>query len=114
MHCLPTFFEQIGPDILNPRNKETRAGSTPISLEVVRAGARGLLSMVYVPFDLIGKPAAEIARERASRLDAKSPPPSRAPDDQIRGGWEEDQRFRYLRVDFARSAFEKRTRFRGR
>ena len=41
VHCLPTFFDQVDLDILNPRDRNTRAGTVPIVMEVVPAGAKG-------------------------------------------------------------------------
>jgi CRISPR-associated protein Cmr2 len=52
LRCLPTFFdEHIVLDAINPRNRRTRAGSGVISMEVVPARTKGVLTLVYVPYD---------------------------------------------------------------
>ena len=55
LRCFPTFFEKIGLDYLNPRDRTKRAGSVPITMEVVPAGTAGVLHILYCPFDLIGR-----------------------------------------------------------
>jgi hypothetical protein len=69
LHCLPTFFTVISRDILNPRNRKTRAGSAPINLEVIAAGTIATLQMIWSPFDLLGGTAEEI--EKAWQADWK-------------------------------------------
>jgi CRISPR-associated protein Cmr2 len=66
LRCLPTFFDRIAQDVLNPRRRDTRAGSVPITLEVVPAKTVGVLCMVYFPFDLIGGPE-ETVHESSAR-----------------------------------------------
>jgi len=51
-------------EVINPHSRKTRAGTHPIYLECVPAGAQGTFSLLYVPFDLIGKSEATI-RQRA-------------------------------------------------
>jgi len=60
----PTFFNLIDVEVINPHSRKTRAGTHPIYLECVPAGAQGTFSLLYVPFDLIGKSEATI-RQRA-------------------------------------------------
>lgn len=50
----PTFFNMISLDIINPHDRKTRAGTNPISLEVVPEPTKGTFSLLYIPFDLIG------------------------------------------------------------
>jgi CRISPR-associated protein Cmr2 len=50
----PTFFNMIGLDIINPHDRKTKAGTSPISFEVVPETAKGVLSLLYVPLDFTG------------------------------------------------------------
>jgi len=52
----PTFFTQTGLEIINPHDREKRAGKNPLLFESVPTGATGTFTLLYVPFDLIGKP----------------------------------------------------------
>lgn len=61
----PTFFTQIGLEIINPHDRKRRVGKNPILFECVPAGAKGVFSLLYVPFDLIGQEEAEIRRQAA-------------------------------------------------
>lgn len=61
----PTFFNQIDVEVINPHSRETKAGRQPVYLECVPAGAKGTFSLLYVPFDLIGRPEAEIRKQAA-------------------------------------------------
>ncbi len=58
----PTFFNLIDVEVINPHSRKTKAGTHPIYLECVPAGAQGTFSLLYVPFDLIGQPEDEITR----------------------------------------------------
>ena len=51
----PTFFTQTGLEIINPHDREKRVGKNPILFESVPAGAKGTFSLLYVPFDRIGR-----------------------------------------------------------
>jgi CRISPR-associated protein Cmr2 len=64
----PTFFDRIDVEVINPHSRRTRAGTHPIYLECVPAGARGTFSLLYVPFDLIGKEDAEIQKQAREDL----------------------------------------------
>lgn len=64
----PTFFNLIDVDVINPHKRETRAGTHPIYLECVPAGAKGTFSLLYVPFDLIGQDEATIRRQATEDL----------------------------------------------
>lgn len=50
-----TFFNKVGLELINPHNRETKAGTIPINFEVVPASADGIFTILYVPFDLIGE-----------------------------------------------------------
>lgn len=49
----PTFFNMIRLDIINPHDRKTRTGTVPITLEIVPETAKGILSLLYVPFHFI-------------------------------------------------------------
>jgi CRISPR-associated protein Cmr2 len=67
--CYPTFFDLIDLEVINPHSRKTKAGTNPIHLECVPAGAKGTFSLLYVPFDLIGQPADEVKRQARSDLE---------------------------------------------
>lgn len=58
--CYPTFFDLIDVEVINPHSRKTKAGTHPIYLECVPPKAKGTFSLLYVPFDLIGRPEDEI------------------------------------------------------
>ena len=64
----PTFFNLIDVEVINPHSRRTKAGTHPIYLECVPAGAQGTFSLLYVPFDLIGQPEAEIKKQAVEDL----------------------------------------------
>jgi len=45
----PTWFSKIGFEVINPHSRRTRAGTQPILYEVVPAGTRGTLHLLYAP-----------------------------------------------------------------
>ena len=59
----PTFFNLIDVEVINPHSRKTRAGTHPIYLECVPIGAQGTFSLLYVPFDLIGKKESDIRQQ---------------------------------------------------
>lgn len=46
----PTYFDNIKFEIINPHDRETKAGKNPIFYEVVPAKSTGSFSLLYVPF----------------------------------------------------------------
>ncbi len=64
----PTFFDLIDVEVINPHSRKTRAGTHPIYLECVPQGAKGIFSLLYLPFDLIGKDEAEIRKQALADL----------------------------------------------
>ncbi len=64
----PTFFNEIDVEVINPHSRKTKAGTHPIYLECVPAGAKGTFSLLYVPFDLIGQPEEEIRKQATEDL----------------------------------------------
>ena len=59
LNFFPTFFASIGLDVINPHDRRTKAGTMPIYIESVPAGSSGVFSLLYVPFDLIGREESE-------------------------------------------------------
>lgn len=55
LHLFPTFFTEKSLEIINPHNRKQRVGTVPILMESVPANTSGLFTLLYVPFDLIGK-----------------------------------------------------------
>lgn len=68
LHFFSTFFDKIDVEVINPHPRDTRAGKQPIYLECVPVGAKGAFSLLYVPFDLIGKDESEIQRQALADL----------------------------------------------
>lgn len=55
LHFYPTFFDLIDLEVINPHNRQTRAGTKPIYFESVPAGTKGYFSLLYVPYGDINK-----------------------------------------------------------
>jgi len=53
----PTYFDSIGLEVINPHNRKTKTGTKPILYEVVPKGSSGVFTLLYIPFDLIGRDA---------------------------------------------------------
>jgi CRISPR-associated protein Cmr2 len=47
--CYPTWFDKIGFEVINPHQRETRAGTSPILYEVVPKRTKGKLRLLYAP-----------------------------------------------------------------
>ncbi len=62
-----TFFNKISLEVINPHDRKTKAGTKPIYIESVPEGATGVLSLLYVPFDLMGNPDAEKVRGEVAK-----------------------------------------------
>jgi CRISPR-associated protein Cmr2 len=45
----PTWFDQVGFEVINPHDRTRRAGTHPIYYEVVSAGTTGNLHLLYAP-----------------------------------------------------------------
>ncbi|WP_448593863.1 RAMP superfamily CRISPR-associated protein [Thermoflexus hugenholtzii] len=54
----PTWFDQIGFEVINPHSRARRAGIQPIYYEVVPPGAKGTLYLLYAPWPGM-KPTAD-------------------------------------------------------
>jgi len=55
LRFFPTFFDDIGLEIINPHDRQRRVGKNPILLECVPAGAHGTFRLLYVPYDFPGQ-----------------------------------------------------------
>lgn len=55
LFCFPTFFNQIGLEMINPHDRKRRVGKNPILFESVPAGATGNFRLLYVPYDFPGE-----------------------------------------------------------
>ncbi len=55
LFCFPTFFNQIGLEMINPHDRARRVGKNPILFECVPAGATGTFRLLYVPYDFPGE-----------------------------------------------------------
>jgi CRISPR-associated protein Cmr2 len=64
----PNFFTQTGLEVINPHPRESGAGKQPLYFECVPIGAQGTFTLLYVPFDLIGRPEVETRTEIADDL----------------------------------------------
>ena len=49
----PTFFDKLDLGVINPHSRSTKAGKNPIYEELVPRGGRGVLSVLYLPYDII-------------------------------------------------------------
>jgi len=65
----PSFFSQIGLEVINPHDRKTKAGTMPIYIECIPAGAEGSFSLLYVPFDNMAMPEAIRKGESEEDLD---------------------------------------------
>lgn len=68
LHFYPTFFKKTSVEVINPHDRERRIGNMPIYFEAVPSGDEGLFSLLYVPFDRIGKEEAETRQQVATDL----------------------------------------------
>ena len=53
-----TFFDRIDLEIINPHDRERKAGINPIPIEAVPIGAQGQFFLLYAPFDFL-RPSQE-------------------------------------------------------
>lgn len=64
----PTFWDRVGLEVINPHDRATRAGRQPIYLECAPAGAQGLFTLLYVPFDRAGLRGEEEERKTVEQV----------------------------------------------
>jgi CRISPR-associated protein Cmr2 len=68
LHLFPTFFTKKSLEIINPHDRERRVGTIPILMESVPKDTIGLFTILYVPFDLIGKEEKEVKKQVAGHI----------------------------------------------
>lgn len=68
LYFYPTFFTQLGLEVINPHDRRFNAGKQPIYFESVPAGAQGDFALLYVPTDCAGDDAAETRRQAVADL----------------------------------------------
>lgn len=61
--CHPTWFSEVGFEVINPHSRSRRAGTQPIYYEVVPADAKGKLRLLYAPLP------GEIERDKVRPAD---------------------------------------------
>jgi len=61
--CYPTWFNKVGFEVINPHSRTRRAGTQPIYYEVVPAGTKGRLRLLYAPLP------GEIERDKVTPAD---------------------------------------------
>jgi CRISPR-associated protein Cmr2 len=65
LRFFPSFFDDIGLEIINPHDREKKTGINPIYFECVPGGGVAQFKLLYVPLDIMAKPKAEIIKEIA-------------------------------------------------
>jgi len=68
LYFYPTFFTKTSLEIINPHDREKRVGQNPILLECVPADVSSTFTLLYVPFDQIGKDVRETRQQVADDL----------------------------------------------
>ena len=63
LYFYPTFFTQLGLEVINPHDRQSNAGSQPIYFESVPAGAQGEFALLYAPLDRINNEKADSVRQ---------------------------------------------------
>ncbi len=65
LRFFPSFFDDIGLEIINPHDREKKTGINPIYIESVPGGGKAQFRLLYIPLDIMAKPKAEITKEVA-------------------------------------------------
>jgi len=68
LHFVPSFFDKVDYEIVNPHDRKTRTGTVPILIESIPSGSNSKFSLLYVPFDLAGKEKEESAKQMLEDL----------------------------------------------
>ncbi len=64
----PTYFDRVDADVINPRKRTTRKGTSPIPMERVPGGSKGRFAVLYLPFDLLHRADKQSRIEKDLRL----------------------------------------------
>lgn len=59
----PTWFDKVGFELINPHDRKRRAGTVPITYEVVPPGTKGTLRLLYAP-----PPGSDAPKDTFDRL----------------------------------------------
>ncbi len=59
----PTYFDRLNLEVINPHNRNTKAGTLPIYFEVVPEGTEGIFQFIYIPHDGITLPLKELYKQ---------------------------------------------------
>ncbi|ADQ08268.1 protein of unknown function DUF324 [Caldicellulosiruptor hydrothermalis 108] len=65
----PTYFDRLSLEVINPHDRRKRAGTLPIYYEVVPEGTKGILQIIYIPFDGVLKREEELKSEAEQDLE---------------------------------------------
>lgn len=68
-----TFFDRVGVEVINPHDRRKRAGKYPIFFEAAAVDAKGTFKLLYVPFDLVGRPSHQILSETSADIGLLGP-----------------------------------------
>lgn len=67
LHFYPTYFTQIGLEVINPHDREKGSGQ-PIYFESVPIDSEGEFTLLYIPIDSMGMTRAELGSHIAEDL----------------------------------------------
>jgi CRISPR-associated protein Cmr2 len=73
LRFFPTFFDNLGIEVINPHDRTKKAGKLPIYFECVPDGATGTFTLLYVPFDLVGQSEPELRHRVSDDLEMLAP-----------------------------------------
>ena len=65
----PTYFDKLSLEIINPHDRQKRAGTNPIHYEVVPKGTEGILQLIYITFDGVLEKDDAIQKEAQKDLE---------------------------------------------
>lgn len=65
LHFYPTYFEEIGLEVINPHERDSGAGTLPIHLECVPEGNKGWFTLLYAPLDGAERGVSRVEQARA-------------------------------------------------
>lgn len=68
LHFFPSFFGKSNFEVINPHDRQTRAGTNPILIECIPAEETGKFSLLYVPFDNVGNESVKIKKQMLEDL----------------------------------------------
>ncbi|MDK2886722.1 MAG: CRISPR-associated protein Cmr2 [Thermosipho sp. (in: thermotogales)] len=59
----PTFFDKLSLEVIHPHDRKKRKGKNPIFFEVVPRGSKGIVQVIYIPFDGIELKKEELEKQ---------------------------------------------------